>query len=136
MNRLFRFSVWAALAVSCQAATGACLHCDLPPVEIVGRIVRVALPVAGTRETSSEPEYSWYFEPIEPICIAAGRKSLGNEGVRNARRFEILPPPSGADLGRFLGAKVVLKGSFVPTRLPHYHPLTFSVDSARAAHAP
>ena len=137
MNKLLRFASFLTLAVSLEAAAGKCLHYDLPEVEITGRLARVewhSTPTPGTGHR--ELQESWYFEPAQPLCIAAGPKRLGNVPVRNARRFEVLPPADGSDLGRFLGATVVLRGLFVPTQMPHYHHLTFSIESAKLRHAP
>ena len=137
MNKLHRLAILLTLAVSGKATAGACLHYDLPEVEITGRLTRVPWHSTPTPGTGHRELYeSWYFEPAQPLCIAAGPTWLGNVPIRNARRFEVLPPADGSDLDRFLGATVVLRGLFVPTQMPHYHHLTFSIESAKLRHAP
>ena len=137
MNKLFRLASFSALIVSGHVTAGECLHYDLPMVEIAGRVTRVPLPTADPRGNElGERGYAWYFESTKPLCIAAGPQSLGNRPFQDVRRFEILPPATGRGLRSFLGANVLLKGRFVPTQLPHYHHLTFSVESARLGHAP
>jgi hypothetical protein len=133
MNKLFRLALCSALVLAGQSATAKCMHYELPTIELVGRVTRVAWPA---NRPVGEQNYSWYFEPEEPLCIAAGPDALGNVPVQRARRFEILPPPSGQSLTPFLGRSVLLKGTFVPTQIPHFHHLTFSVESARLRHAP
>jgi hypothetical protein len=62
---------------------------------------------------------------------------LGNLAIKQATRFEILPPSMHPDLSQYLGREVRLTGSFIPTQLPHYHTnLTFSVESVERLRGP
>ena len=136
MNKLCGSLSGLVLALTTHAAAAECLHYDLPSVQITGRITRVAYPSAFSNEPSREPDYVWYFDTAEPLCIVAGNKRMRNVPFAKVQHFEILPPPDGQDLARFLGVKVALKGQFLPSQLPHYHHLTFSVESASLQPAP
>ena len=131
MNKLCRLTSLATLLVAALPAAAKCLHYDLPAVELAGQLERVATPSGGR----VAPEDSWFFKPVQPLCVSAGAKRLGNDSVRNVRRFEVLLP-SDASFNPLVGAPVVIRGWFVPTKVPHPHPLTFSVESARSGHAP
>ena len=126
------------LLLSPVANASDCLHYDLPAVQISGRIARVVVTSVGASLGDDlQPEYAWYLSTTKPLCILPGPKKLGNLAVTGIRRFEILPSPNQPDLTRYLGQEVRLKGSFVPTYIPHYHTnLTFSVESVSLLRGP
>jgi hypothetical protein len=137
MKTLISAATIFAWAFSGPAIASPCLHYGPPSVKVVGRITREAFPASSLPSTAaSELVYSWYFDTLLPICIAALPVGMGNAAFTDAQHFQILPPSDRSDLANFVGREVTLKGEFVYTRLPHPHQLTFSVESVVDRAAP
>jgi len=112
------------------AALAACLHYDVPDIVLQGHIYSYEPPSSS----SSSTVHVGYFVTTRPICLRGDENNLA---AKDVRRFSyVMASGNHQDIASYKRQLVAVTGHFLPTYIPHYHPVPiFVVVSVQGRHA-
>jgi hypothetical protein len=108
-------------SVPTAGALAACLHYDVPDVALHVRIY----PYQPSSSSSASTVRVGYVVTAHPICL---RGDAGNLPVKSVSRFSyVMATGNHQDLAAYQDQSVAVIGHFLPTYIPHYHPVPIFV---------